>query len=84
MEPPRGGSMQDNSKILLFDVEQFDLEVQCGVRRDRPNSALTIAKIRRNDQFTLAADLHTGNTFIPTFDDAARAQRKRKRLTPVH
>jgi hypothetical protein len=37
----------------------------------------------RDDQFSLAADLHTLHTLVPSFDDPPRTQREGKGLATL-
>src|SRR6478735_10609641 len=61
----------------LLDRQQLDVENQCGVgRNDTAGAALSIAELRRNDQRSLAADLHGGHALIPAGDDALHADGK--------
>jgi hypothetical protein len=68
----------------LLHAEQIDIEDQHGARRnDATGAARAIAQVRRNDQRALAADMHSGEAFIPALDDLALAEREGKRLAPV-
>src|SRR5690348_10334721 len=61
----------------LLDRQQLDVENQRGVgRNDTAGTALSIAELRRNDQRSLAADLHGGDALIPAGDDALHADGK--------
>src|SRR3546814_17923154 len=84
--PPRAGSgagLAWSSK-RLFEVDQFDIEDQRGVRRNHPAGAAgTIAELGRDDQGALAADLHAGDALVPAADHPAGAERKGERLAAV-
>src|SRR5690348_2503378 len=61
----------------LLDRQQLDVENQRGVgRNDTAGTALSIAELRRNDQRSLAADLHGGDALVPAGDDALHADGK--------
>src|ERR1700722_9233872 len=68
----RAGCQQ--KPVALFDPEQLDVEQQRRVRRDdTAGAARTVAESRRNDQRTLAADLHGGDAFVPALNHVALA-----------
>src|SRR5246127_1635149 len=68
----------------LFHAKQFDVEHQRGVRgNDATGAAGAIAQRGRNDQRTLAADLHAGDAFVPAGDHLALSDRKLERLVAV-
>src|SRR5437762_8331262 len=45
---------------------------------------ISIAKLGRNDQRALAANLHRGDALVPPRDHALHADRKLERLVAVH
>src|SRR5271169_3693671 len=68
----------------LFHRQQFDVEHQRRVRRyDGAGAACTIAERGRDDQGTLAADLHGGDALVPTGDHPLLADRKLERFVAV-
>src|SRR6476620_6062297 len=68
----------------LLHAEQFDIEHQGRVRRnDAARAAGAVAKRGRNDQGTLAADLHGGDALVPATDHPAAPDRKLERLVAV-
>src|SRR5712691_4977893 len=78
----RKGSTQP-TRLTLY-VEQFDFKDQRGVRwYHAARAAGTIAELRRDDEGALTADLHRGDTFIPTGDDPLSADGKLERLAAV-
>src|SRR5438105_3573418 len=65
----------------LFHRQQFDVEHQRRIRRDRAaGAARTVAERGRNDQRALAADFHAGDALVPALDYAALADGKLERL----
>src|SRR5512135_3422403 len=61
----------------LLDRQQLDVEDQRGIgRNDAAGAALSVAELRRDDQRSLAADLHGGDALIPAGDDALHADGK--------
>src|SRR5688572_8741831 len=65
-------------------VEQLDVEQERGVRGDHAaGAARAVAVIRRDRQRAAAADLHAGDTLVPSADDLAAAQTERERFAPV-
>jgi hypothetical protein len=68
----------------VFEVDQLDIEDQGRVRRDHTTGPTrAIAKLRRNDQGTLAAHLHAGDALVPAADHPAGAERKGEGLAAV-
>src|SRR3954451_1419824 len=68
----------------LLHRQQFDVEHQRRVwRDDAACPARAVTERRRNDQRTLAADLHGGNAFVPPGDHPALPDRKLERLVAV-
>src|SRR5215475_13840311 len=62
------------STTCLLDRQQLDVENQRGVGRNDPaGPARSIAELRRDDQRSLAADLHGGDPLVPAGDDALHA-----------
>src|SRR5271165_3384789 len=67
-----------------FNRYQIDIEDQGRAgRNDAARTVVAIGKIRRNDEPAALADLHSGNTLVPTLDDRARAERKFERPAGV-
>src|SRR5882762_5985511 len=59
----------------LFHVQQFDVEQQRRVRRDRAAGAAgAISELRRDDERPLAADLHAREALIPALNHLAGAE----------
>src|SRR5271155_223570 len=74
----------DYAKLGLLNSQQLHIEHQCGVRRDyAARSAGAIAEFGRDDQGTLAADLHPGDAFVPPGNDLVRPEGELKRLATV-
>src|SRR5277367_3842571 len=72
---PAGPAMERRS----FNRNKIDIEDQGRPRWNDPARAVVaVGKIRWNDQPATLADLHSGNTLIPTLDDRACTQRKSK------
>src|SRR2546423_15493461 len=70
--------------LLALHVEQFDFEDQRGVRRYYAARATgTIAECGWDDESALTADLHRGNTIVPTGDDPLLSDGKLERLAAV-
>ena len=66
------------------NTQELDREVKRRIRRNNAAGALSaIAKLRRDDELTLAADFHADKTKIPSLDDLAGAHRKREWLIAV-
>src|SRR5262249_51398187 len=67
-----------------FDAQQLDLEDQRRVRRDHvADAAGAVAEVGRDDEGTLAADLHRGHAFVPAGDHLPSANGKLERLAAV-
>src|SRR6185312_8003685 len=70
--------------VLVFDLQQLDIE---GQRREGRNhaarAARAVAERRRDDQRALAADFHPGDPLVPALDDLAGAELERKRLAAI-
>src|SRR5690606_30446450 len=65
-------------------AQQFDVELQRGIRRDdTTRAARAIAQAGGNDQRALAAFLHALHAFVPTLDHHAAAKREDKGLITV-
>src|SRR5574340_261483 len=68
----------------LIYAQQFHIEHQCRIRRDRVARAdRSITQVRGDDQRALSADLHALYALVPTLDDATPAERKIERLVAV-
>src|SRR5258708_4658825 len=73
-----------SSPELALHVEQLDVEDQRGVRGDDAAGATgSVAELGRNDEGTLAPDLHGGDTLVPARDDSLPADRKFERPAAV-
>src|SRR5438094_10605938 len=69
---------------LLGYPQELDFNVQRGIRSNHPtNCSGSVCQIRRDDQLTLAADLHSFDPFIPTGDHLARTKLELKRHIPI-
>src|SRR5205814_3896662 len=73
--PPCEGSLRSHGyEALTLHFEQFDFEDQRGIRRYHTAcAARAIAELGWDDEGTLTADLHGGDTFVPTGDDPLSA-----------
>src|SRR6266699_2545769 len=68
-----------------FHSQQLHIKNQSGVRRDYSASALrSIPEIWRDAQLTLAADFHSGDAFVPAFNNLASAERELERMSRAH
>ena len=81
--PPAAGGAPAGARHCgwLLDREQLDVEDQRGIGRDARPTPRSVGQIRRDDQFTLAADLHGSDTLAPAFDDPV--QREGDRLVAL-
>src|SRR3546814_8720635 len=81
--PPRAGNgagLAWSSK-RLFEVDQYDIEDQRGVRRNHPAGAAgTIPELGRDEQGVMAADHHAGIATVTTADHTAGPERKGKSM----
>src|SRR2546430_5619251 len=74
------GSPFKLTPLLLLDREQLDFEDKRGVgRNDVATALLTVCQVRRNGELAFAADLHTGNAFVPALDYHPGAEPKLER-----
>src|SRR6516165_5409292 len=70
--------------VVLLHLQQFDVEDQGGIGRDRSAGAAgAIAELGRDVQRALAADPHPGHTLVPAGDDLLGAERELERLAAV-
>ena len=68
---------------LSLDLQKFDFKIQGSVRRNHATGACgAITQIGRNDEFALAAGLHSHDTLRPTLDHAL-SHAEFKRLTAI-
>src|SRR5262249_42586897 len=74
----------ERTAVRLLDVEQLDLEEERRVRRNHAaRSARDVTEIRRNQERTLAADLHRRDALVPSLDHAALPDRERERRSAI-
>src|SRR6266849_222347 len=74
----------ERSLSSLFDLDQLDVEEQCGVWRDRTaGAALSVPELGRDNQRALAADFHPGDALVPAADHLPATQLERERLAMV-
>src|SRR5258708_26462164 len=65
----------------LFRVDQFDVKSKgCVGRNNRRIATRSIRQFRRNDQPTLAADLHPDDSLVPALDNLSCAEPEAKWL----
>src|ERR1700744_6074083 len=65
-------------------AEQLDVEHQRRVRRDHAaGAARAVAKLRRDDQRAVAADLHGGDALVPAGDHLSLADREGEGLVAI-
>src|SRR6202012_2125668 len=77
-------SLPERSRASALHVEQFDVEHQCGVRRnDAAGAARAITELGRNDQSALTAHLHRGDAFVPALNHLALPDRNLERIVAV-
>ena len=67
----------------LFHLQQLNLEMQLGIRRNTGSAFLTVGEIRRDDELAFAAFLHAGNAFVPALDDLASTEVEHKGFVAV-
>ena len=87
-----GGGMRRHSGVShrhlhlqIALIDQFDVEDQIGFGRDSVwPSTRTIGKLPRNEQPTLASDLHAGEALVESGDEASKALGKSQRLRIAH
>src|SRR6185369_16543468 len=64
----------------LLHAEQFDFKTQRRIRGDNARYGPgAVSELRWNDQFALAANFHSGNTFVPALDDLSGTQSETER-----
>lgn len=64
--------------------QKLNIKDKIRIRRDNtPGTISTVSKLRRNHKGSLAADLHSGNTFIPARNYLADTEGKSKRLSAI-
>jgi hypothetical protein len=67
----------------LFNLEEFDFELQSGTRGDDfTRTFVAVGQVGRNNKSCLATFLHHGNTLLPSLDDTV--QREGDRLSTIH
>src|SRR5690606_19106099 len=76
---PRSLACRESS----LDAEQFHLEEQGRVRRDRADAPLSVRQIGGDEEQALPADLHQGDALIPAPDHPAAPDREGERLAPI-
>src|SRR5262249_11054062 len=70
--------------LHLRHVEELDVEHQRRVRREHaPGAARTISELGGNDQRSLAAHLHSGNTLIPSRNHLTGSELELKRIVAI-
>src|SRR5574343_826687 len=68
----------------LFSAQKFDFEdKRCVGGNHTPGTTGTIAQLRWNGQFALAAHLHTDHALVPTLNDHTLAQREYERIVTI-
>ena len=68
-----------------MDAEQFHLENQSGVRRNRAGIAgAAVGEFRRDGHLHFVADFHGGHTQIPHGDDLSCAEDERERFVRAY